>query len=70
VDIRSVAMTGSWLQPSVILEQPQANFTVGDAYAMYALVIDAAEIPPKPYIVTCDDDGHFKLMDISKVRRA
>jgi hypothetical protein len=70
MDPRGIPLTGDWLQPSIILEQDTPNFTVGFAYPMYGLIVDAALDPPKPYVITVDDNGHFKILDIAKVRRA
>jgi hypothetical protein len=69
MDLRGIPMIGSWLQPSVILEQPEPNFTVGNSYSLLGIVVDATPTPPKPYIISVDDSGHFKLVDINKVRR-
>ncbi len=74
MDIRGIPLNSSvsFLQPSIVLDQPQAGFTLGQAYNIYALMVDSdAALPsPKPYFLTTDDTGHFRILDASKVRRA
>ncbi len=74
MDIRGIPLNSSvsFLQPSIMMEQATQGFTIGQAYNIYALMIDSdAALPsPKPYFLTTDDTGHFRILDASKVRRA
>jgi hypothetical protein len=74
MDIRGIPLNNSvsFLQPAIVLEQAQTGFTIGNAYNIYALIVDSDSVlpQPKPYILTIDDDGHFRILDMAKVRRA
>lgn len=50
------------------LEAAEPNMTVDKTYEVFGLVVDCAPTPPKPYALTADDNKHFKLLELSKVR--
>lgn len=70
MDLRGIPMTSSvsYLQPSIVLEQTEPGFTVGETYPIFAMAIDNDTV--KPYFLTTDDAGHFKPILADKVRRA
>ena len=54
----------------VALETTEPNMTIGNIYEVFAVAVDNAATPPHPYALVFDDNNHFKLVDLSKVRRA
>jgi hypothetical protein len=54
----------------VILEQPEPNMTVGNEYQILGLAVDNTPQPPKPYGMTFDDNLHFKIVELAKVKRS
>lgn len=53
---------------SVILEAAEPNMTVGHEYTILGLAVDNAATPPKPYGITFDDNDHFKLVELGKLK--
>jgi hypothetical protein len=51
------------------LETAEPNMTVGNQYELVALLVDSQPVPPKPFALMLDDTGHFRLVDLGKVRR-
>ena len=75
-DFRGIPINYTGLSYSLsgyfILEQAEPNMTLGSRYDLIGLIIDNAPVSgsPKPYALTVDDNDHFKLVDLAKVKRA
>lgn len=54
----------------VVLEAAEPNMTVGNEYQLFGIAVDNAAAPPKPYGMSFDDNDHFKLVELAKLKRA
>jgi hypothetical protein len=72
-DIRSISLVPGWQGSNsrivMELEATEPNMTIGNQYELVALLVDSQPVPPKPFALMLDDTGHFRLVDLGKVRR-